>query len=101
MIGLPGLSAAIRSVVSGAMGISLVAAPGQYHYTPFVQPLYGAWDYWYLLLLPLCLGVSIVYKSIKCRTMREVPWQAAMTFFWILGGIVVAALALAGIIKLL
>ena len=44
-------------------------------YHPFKSPL-PAWDYWYLLLLPLCLGISIVYKSIKCHQMRRVPRQA-------------------------
>ena len=32
-------------------------------YTPFVQPLPGAWNLWYLLLLPLCLGVAVAVFS--------------------------------------
>jgi hypothetical protein len=81
---------------------ALAAAAEEYHYTrPFVQPLYKAWDYWYLLLLPLCLAVAIVYKSIKCHRMSEVPRQATMTFVWILCGIALAAVALAGLLKLM
>ena len=29
-------------------------------YVPFMQPL-PVWDVWYLLALPLCAAVSIVY----------------------------------------
>lgn len=34
-----------------------------------------------LLSLPLCLGIAIVYKSLRCASMREVP-RAALTL-WI------------------
>jgi len=33
----------------------------------------AAVDYWYVLALPLCLGISIVYKSIRCDSMRRSP----------------------------
>jgi hypothetical protein len=66
------------------------AAPA---FRPFWQPL-PVWDYWYLLLLPLCLGVSIVYKSLKCREMRQVPREAAVIFVMILLGMVTAAAGL-------
>lgn len=62
-------------------------------FRPFWQPL-PVWDYWYLLLLPLCLGISVVYKSIKCRTMRQVPREAAVIFLMIMLGMVLAAAAL-------
>jgi hypothetical protein len=77
-------------------------AVAEYHYTrPFEQPLYGAWDYWYLLMLPLCLAVAIVYKSIRCYTMGAVPREAAITFLWIVGGIVLAGLFLAGLVHVI
>lgn len=61
-------------------------------WTPFVQPL-PVWDYWYLLVLPLCAGLAIVYKSIKCDSMRRVPREAAVIFGTIVLGLVAAALA--------
>lgn len=67
---------------------------------PFLQPL-PAWNYWYLLLLPLCLGVSIVYKSIKCSSMKQVPLAAIEISFWILLGMVGAAAVLAMLMRLL
>jgi hypothetical protein len=37
---------------------------------PFLQPL-PIWDQWYLLMLPLCVAVSVVYKAIKCQSMKK------------------------------
>lgn len=68
-------------------------------YIPFLYPL-PVWDAWPWLLLPLVLAVSIVYKSIKCRTMRQVPRETLVIFVWILIGMLSAATALAGIVKL-
>jgi hypothetical protein len=69
-------------------------SPFQLAYTPFMQPL-PAWDVWYLLALPLCAAVSIVYKSIRCRSMRKVPREAAKALGWIVLGLVSAAVVLA------
>lgn len=68
-------------------------------YVPFLQPL-PVWNYWYLLILPLCVAVAVVYKSIKCRTMNQVPRQAATITLWILLSFAAAAAALAGIVGL-
>ena len=69
-------------------------------FTPFVQPL-PVWDYWPWLLLPLVAAVSIVYKSIKCHEMRQVPREASVIFGMIIGGILLAALALFGLVKVM
>ncbi len=68
-------------------------------YIPFLYPL-PVWNAWPWLVVPLCLGVSIVYKSIKCRTMHKVPREAAVIFVWILIGMAAAAAALADLVKL-
>ena len=67
-------------------------------YTPFISPL-PIWDYWPLLLLPLTAGVSIVYKSIKCRSMSTVPREAAGIFMWILIAMALGGATLAGIVR--
>ncbi len=64
---------------------------------PLLDPL-PLWDYWPWLLLPLVVGVSVVYKSIKCRNMREVPKEAAIIAFWMLFGIVAAGAVLWGLV---
>ncbi len=62
-------------------------------YRLFLDPL-PVWNYWVVLILPLCLAVSVVYKSMKCRSMSQVPWEAAVIFLWIIGGFTAAAVAL-------
>lgn len=65
----------------------------------FIRPL-PVWDYWWLLIIPLCIAIAIVYKSIKCRQMNEVPRQATIITLWILVGMGVAAALLLGIVNL-
>lgn len=65
----------------------------------FSKPM-PIWDYWYLLILPLCMGVALVYKAIRLDDMRQVPRQAVVIFLWILGGMGLAAAVLAGLVKL-
>jgi len=69
-------------------------------YAPFLTPL-PMWDYWPALLLPLCAVVSLVYKSIKCGSMKHVPREATALFIWILIGMAAAAAILAGIVKVM
>jgi len=69
-------------------------------FRPFWQPL-PVWNYWYLLLLPLCAGVSIIYKSIKCREMRQVPREAAEIFVMIILGMAIAAGVLLALVRVM
>lgn len=69
-------------------------------YTPFIQPA-PVWDYWAWLLIPLVIGVSIVYKTIRCKTLREVPREAATITFWILASLAAAGALLAAVVKIL
>ena len=67
-------------------------------YRPLLEPL-PVWDYWYLLILPLCVGIAVVWKSVKCRSMADVPREAAGLLLWILGGFAAAAAVLVGLIR--
>ena len=69
-----------------------------FSYRPFLTPL-PIWDYWYLLLLPLCLAVAIVYKAIRVDDLSRIPRQALVVTVWIIGGMAVAGAVLAGIVK--
>jgi len=68
---------------------------------PFLDPL-PIWSdrVWPFLLLPLAGAVSVVYKSIKCRKMSEVPRESAVIFSLIILGMVVAAVVLSGVVAL-
>lgn len=57
---------------------------------PFVQPL-PVWDYWWMLLLPLVMGVGLVWKSLKCQHVRQIPRQTLSISLWIVGGFVAVA----------
>lgn len=65
------------------------AETSQYAYKPFITPL-PIWDHWAWLIIPLCLGVSVVYKSAKCWKMTEVPREALKITVWMLGAMVLA-----------
>jgi hypothetical protein len=67
-------------------------------YVPFLTPL-PVWDYWYLLLVPLCAGVAVVYKAIKAHEVRRIPWEATVITLWILFGMIGAAAALAVVVQ--
>jgi hypothetical protein len=69
-------------------------------WTPFLDPI-PIWSnaVWPWLLLPLAIAVALVYKSVKCRTMRQVPREAAVIAVWIVLGMVIAAVVLAGVVR--
>ena len=37
---------------------------------PFIEPLNIFHQWWYLLLLPLSLGISVVYKGVRMRDLQ-------------------------------
>lgn len=47
-----------------------------------------------LMLLPLCLAVSVVYKTTKCATLREIPAAVAVSWITIVVGMYVVGIAL-------
>lgn len=65
----------------------------------FARPM-PIWNYWYLLMLPLCMGVALVYKAIRLDDMQQVLKQAMVIFVWILGGMGLAAVVLAVLVKI-
>ena len=51
-------------------------------YVPFMTPL-RLWDAWPWLAIPLTIAVSVVYKTIKCREVRQIPRESAVIALWI------------------
>jgi hypothetical protein len=39
-----------------------------------------------LMLLPLCLAVSLVYKTTKCENVHEIPWATLVSWVTIVIG---------------
>jgi len=72
-------------------------------YRPFLDPL-PIWTrtwIWPLLIIPLCAGVAVVYKTIRCRVISRLPREIVELFFTILIGMALSALALAGVAHLM
>ena len=40
----------------------------------------------FLLMLPLCLSIAVVYKTTRCDRLREVPASAAVLWVTIIAG---------------
>jgi hypothetical protein len=38
-------------------------------YIPFLEPIEFFHDWWYLLLIPLSFGISVIYKAMRMRTL--------------------------------
>ena len=71
-------------------------------FTPFIDPL-PIWSpdwLWMVLLIPLCAAVAIVYKTVKCGAVQKIPREALILFITIIVGMLFAAVALAGLVKL-
>ena len=69
-------------------------------YRPFLDPL-PVWQdtRWPLLLLPLCVAVSVVYKSMRCKSMSRVPRESAGLTITIILAMATAALLLALLVR--
>jgi len=62
-------------------------------YIPFLQPLpLDAW--WLILILPLTLAISVVYKTIKLDDLNQLPKQAVILWGQIVVFMVLAATGL-------
>jgi hypothetical protein len=72
-------------------------------YRPFLDPLpiWARTWIWPLLIIPLCAGVAVVYKTIRCRVISRLPREIVELFFTILIGMALSALALAGVARLM
>lgn len=46
-------------------------------YRPFVDPV-DIQRIWYLLLVPLALGIAVTYKAVRIPDMRRYPRQVAI-----------------------
>jgi hypothetical protein len=63
-------------------------------YVPFRDPLWGAWNYWYLFLVPLSVLLAVAYKGIRIERIEELPRVAGA---WTLK-LLVSLLALAAVL---
>lgn len=96
------LTTSLAPVLLAAATLAEGESPKPYQYRPFLNPLPVWGDHaWPWLLVPLCVGIAVVYKSVKCRRMSQVPKEATVLTVWILAGMAVAAAVLALVVEAL
>ncbi|MCE9619547.1 MAG: hypothetical protein K8R92_06530 [Planctomycetes bacterium] len=47
-------------------------------YIPFLQPLPTVANWWWLLLIPCCAGVSVTWKAVRLESLEHF-WREAVT----------------------
>jgi len=61
----------------------------QLTYIPFLTPMYGLQEWWYLTLLPLAFGISVIYKAMRMSNLhgfwRQVGIMTAQIVLGIIG----------------
>ena len=47
-------------------------------YIPFLHPINALHDFWYLLVLPLSFGISVIYKAMRMPNLETFWRQVAI-----------------------
>ena len=47
-------------------------------YVPFLDPIDVFHDWWYLLLVPLAFGISVIYRALKLQSLDHY-WRAVFS----------------------
>jgi hypothetical protein len=61
---------------------------------PFLQPAPGVDRWWWLLIVPTAIGISLAYKATRSVELAQVPRDAARMSLQIIGAIVAGAVFL-------
>ena len=62
-------------------------------WTPFLQPAPNAQHWWWLLLIPMSIGVSLAYKAIRVENLNQLPRETlrmAMQIVFLMIGLALA-----------
>lgn len=63
-------------------------------YVPFLDPINIFHQWWYLLLIPLAFGISVIYRALKLQSLDHY-WRAVFTMTaQIIVGMIALAIAL-------
>ena len=63
-------------------------------WTPFLEPLPDAQHWWWVLVLPMALGVALSYKAIRTKDLARYPRDVASMTLQIVAAVVVIAVGL-------
>ena len=70
-------------------------------YIPFVHPINFFHDWWYFLLLPLALGIAIIYKAVRLPALDHFWRQVLVMTAQIVLGMVALAIALVILVQVI
>ncbi len=70
-------------------------------WTLFYNPmdLAGDWSLW--LLIPLCLSVSVVYKTVRTENLRKLPLEIVSALCYMLAGLTALGVGLWAVVAIL
>ena len=68
-------------------------------YIPFLEPLHAAQTWWYLLVIPLTFGISVIYKALRMSRIVSFWREVAVMTMQILVAMVALALGLAVVVQ--
>lgn len=62
--------------------------------TLFTHPVFMSFKSVFWLLFPLCASVAIVYKTVRCKELRDLPKQIISLMIYIVLGVIAVSLVL-------
>ncbi len=69
-------------------------------YVPFLDPIHALQDLWFLLLVPLTFGISIIYRAIRVQSLDHFWRGVGIMTTQIVVAIVALAIALIVLVQL-
>ena len=69
-------------------------------YVPFLDPIHALQDAWFLLLIPLTFGISIVYRAIRVQNLDHFWRGVVVMTTQVVLAIVALAVALVVLVQL-
>ena len=63
-------------------------------WTIFTHPMFIGFHQQIWLLLPICVSVAIVYKTIRTEDLRRLPRQIGVAFAQMVGGLIALSVVL-------
>ena len=68
---------------------------------PFVQPMPSPGSWWPLFLIPLSIGISMVYKAVRLERLDRYPREVLIMTGQIIGAMVILAVVLGIVVQVL
>jgi len=70
-------------------------------YIPFVYPLQFVHDWWYLLLIPMAFGISVIYKALRDPTLEHYWRQVLVMTVQIVAGMIALSIVLVILVQII